>query len=67
MTEAMIDTVIREVKKKSNKDKIIKHIIDPLLCDISSRYYSYFIMTIIVLLLVVILLFAILILTVTKK
>ena len=67
ITDAMVDTLVKEVKKKSTREKIMKNVIDPLLCDISSRYYSYFIMTIIVLILIIILLISILILTVVKK
>ena len=63
MTDAVINNMIKEIKKKENKEKIMKHIIDPLLCDLSSRYYPYLVMIIITLLLIVILLVSILIMT----
>ena len=67
ITNTVIDTVVNEIKKKHNKERLIKYVIDPLLYNISSRYYSYFIMTIIVLVIFIILLISILILVVVKK
>jgi hypothetical protein len=67
ITGAMVNSLMKEVKKKSTREKIMKNVIEPMMCDISSKYYSYFIMTTIVLGLMVILLISILILTVVKK
>ena len=67
MTDAVLNSIVKELKKQENKEKIMNNIIDPLLCDLSSRYYPYFTMVIIVLLLIVILLVALLIVTVTYK
>jgi hypothetical protein len=60
VTNAIIDSVIKEIKKKNNKEKIMTNIIDPLVRDMSSRYYPYFIMLIIVMLIIIILLVSIL-------
>jgi fatty-acid desaturase len=67
ITNKLIKSIVKEFKKKQNKEKIMTYIINPILCDISKRYYSYFIFTIIVLTLVIILLISILVLTVVKK
>jgi fatty-acid desaturase len=67
VTDRLINLLVTEVKKKQNKEKIMKYVINPILCDISKRYYSYVIMSIIVLILVILLLISILVLTVVKK
>lgn len=64
ITDAAIDSVIREIKKKHTKEKIMSNIIDPLLLDMSSRYYPYFMMLIIVMLIIIILLVSILIINI---
>lgn len=61
VTDAVINNIIKELKKKETKEKIMKNIIDPLLYDLSSRYYPYLLTIIITLLLIVILLVALLI------
>ena len=66
-TSAILDGITKEIRKDENKQKIMENIIDPLLCDLSSRYYPYFMMIIIVLLLIVILLVAILVISVIGK
>jgi hypothetical protein len=63
-TNSLIDGVVKEFKKKEMKEKIIKHIIDPLMCDLSARYYPYFISIILFLILIIIMLATILILTI---
>lgn len=67
MTEALIDTVIKELKKKHNKEKIMKNIIDPLLCDLSTRYYPHFMSMIVILILMVVLLLSILIIMIASR
>lgn len=67
VTDALIDGIIKEIKKKHNKEKIMKNIIDPLLCDLSSRYYPHFMSVIVVLILMVILLLAILIICIFNR
>jgi hypothetical protein len=67
MTDAVIEGIIRELKKKETKEKVMKNIIDPLLCDMSSRYYPYFMMMIIILLIIIMLLITILIVNFTSR
>lgn len=67
LTNSMLDNVIKEIKKKKNKEKIMKNIIDPLLCDITNRYYPHFMTVTIILVLMVILLITILIMIVIQK
>lgn len=64
VTHAVLDGIIKEFKKKKTQEKIMKHVIDPVLCDISTRYYPYFLtmtvmLTIMIILLIIVLIFAI--------
>lgn len=61
MTDAVIDKIIRELKKKKTKEKIMTNIVDPLLCDLSTRYYPHFLIVTVILIIIVIMLLAILI------
>jgi pyridoxal/pyridoxine/pyridoxamine kinase len=63
-TDAVIDGIIKELKKKQTKEKVMKNIIDPLLCDMSSRYYPYFMMITVILIIIIVLLISILGMTV---
>jgi hypothetical protein len=67
VTNSVIDGIIKELKKKKTKDKIIKDIVDPLLCDLATRYYSHFLTIVIILFVIVLLLITILILTVLNQ
>jgi len=67
ITNSIIDGVIKELKRKRNKEKILKHIIDPLLYDLTSRYYHYFITIIIILVIMVLILISLLTMTVVDK
>lgn len=55
-----IDCFISEVKKKHNKDKIMKNIVEPIVEDINKRYYPHMI-TLTVLLVFIIVLLALLV------
>ena len=44
ITDNLLNSCIIEFRKENNKEKIFKNIIDPLLVDISLRYYPYFIL-----------------------
>lgn len=61
MTDTIIENIISELKKKKNRDKIIKNVIDPLLKDINERFYPHMLTGIIVMITIVILLIVILI------
>lgn len=63
MTDAVINRCIFEMRKKERREKIMTYIIDPLLADLSSRYYPFFILIVVVLILIVVLLVAILVMT----
>ena len=38
LTKNLIETFSKEVKKKDNKEKIMKHIIDPIVTELFVRY-----------------------------
>ena len=67
ITDSVIEGIIAELKKKETKEKVMKNIIDPLLRDMASRYYPYFMMMIVILLIIIILLVLILIINVTNR
>ena len=60
VTDSIINTIIDEIRKKENKEKIINGVFDPILTDISTKYYPYIIfffstlITIIILLILII-------------
>jgi len=62
ITNSAIDGIIKEINKKKTKEKIMKNIIDPLLCDLTVRYYPHFVTITFVLVVIIILLIAILVL-----
>lgn len=67
ITDSVIEGIIRELKKKETKEKVMRDIIDPLLYDMASRYYPYFIMMIVILVIIIILLVAILTVNITCR
>jgi len=67
MTDALIDACIKQLKKKETKEKIHKNVLEPILHDISSRYYPYFMIILTILILIVTLLCIILILMIVKN
>jgi hypothetical protein len=64
ITNTIIDGIIKEINKKKTKEKIMTNVIDPLLCDLSVRYYPHFVTITIVLTVIIMLLIAILIILV---
>lgn len=38
LTKNLIETFSNEVKKKDNKEKIMKHVIDPIVTELFRRY-----------------------------
>ncbi len=67
ITNNIMEEFINELKKKETKDKIFDGIINPLIRDISTRYYPYFILIIVVLVLIIVLLISILITMIVHK
>ncbi len=67
LTNAVIDGVIKEIKKKKTKEKILKNIIDPLICDLAVRYYPHFMTITIILIAIILLLISILVLIVLQR
>jgi hypothetical protein len=41
VTDNLINSFVDEVKKKKNRDKIMKNIVTPILNDIEDRYLPY--------------------------
>jgi hypothetical protein len=66
-TNGIIDEIIKEIKRKKTKEKIMKNIVDPLLCDLTTRYYPHFVTITIILIVIVLLLISILIMTVLQR
>ena len=67
ITNSVIDGIITEIKKKKTKEKIMRHIIEPLLRDLTIRYYPHLLTITIILVLMVLLLVSILIIIVVQK
>jgi hypothetical protein len=63
ITDGIVDGLIDEFQKKKTKDKIIKNIIDPLLCDIAEKYYPHVVTLMVILALMILLLISILIIS----
>jgi hypothetical protein len=66
-TDYILDMCIKEVNKKKTKEKIFKHIVDPLFLELSTRYYPYFVSIITTLIIIIILLGLILTMMVLDK
>ena len=64
VTNSILDLIIEEIKKTKTKEKIMENIIDPLLKDLSIRYYPHFIIITIALIMIIILLISILVINV---
>jgi hypothetical protein len=43
ITDNLISTLTTQVKKKKNRDKIMKNIVEPVLKDINNKYYPHYI------------------------
>jgi hypothetical protein len=57
----LINSFVNEVKKKKNKDKIMKNIIEPILNDINDKYYPHMLTLTILLSMIIILLLMVLV------
>lgn len=63
ITDEIVDNVVKEFQKKKIKDKIIKHMIDPILCDIAEKYYPHVVTLMVILALMILLMISILIIS----
>ena len=55
-TRNCINTIVHEIKKKDNRDKISNYIIKPLLSEMLSRCYPYIFSFLIIQLIIIVLL-----------
>lgn len=67
ITDGFLDAIIKELKKKKTKEKVMSNIIDPLLCDLTTRYYPHLITITVILVIMVLLLLSILILLILQR
>lgn len=61
LTDSIVNSFVDEIKKKSNRDKIMNGVIEPILSDINHRYLPYVMGFTILIVIVIILLILILI------
>ena len=67
ITDNIIDVVTRHVKKKKNRDKIMKTIIEPVLEDINRKYYPHFMALLSLLIIMTIMMIGLTIIVYTSK
>ena len=65
MTDNLINGFVDEIKKKKNRDKIMKNVVEPILSDINNRYFPHM-MTLTVLLALIIILLTLLLIANTR-
>lgn len=61
ITDGIINDFVDELKKEKHKNKIMKHVIEPILIDINNRYYPHMMGLTVLLSLIIILLILLLI------
>lgn len=61
MTDTLVNSFVDEMKKKKNRDKIMKNIVEPILNDINSRYFPHMMILTILIVIVIVLLLLLLI------
>jgi hypothetical protein len=61
MTDNLINSFVDELKKKKNRDKVMKNIVEPILNDINDRYFPHMMTLTILIILVIVLLLLLLI------
>ena len=67
ITNAFIDNVLKEFKKNDTREKLYIDIIEPVLCNITSRYYHYFLLIIVLLITIIILIIVLLVVILMYK
>ena len=67
MTDSLLTNISNEIKKKKNREKIMKHIIGPVLEDINKKYYPHFVSIISLFIMMILLLISLLILSIYTK
>ena len=55
-SNGLLNSCLKELKKKENRDKIMNDVIDPIVSDITCKYYPHFLLLTILQFLMVILL-----------
>jgi len=55
ITDEIVDGLVKEFQRKKIKDKIMKHMIDPILCDIAEKYYPHVVTLMTILTLIILL------------
>jgi hypothetical protein len=62
VTDNIVNGILCELKKKKNKDKIMKDLIEPIINDINERYYPHMlILTVLLSIIIILLLFLLLV------
>jgi len=56
LVDRIINDIVSETKKPSNRKKLMHHFINPVLQDINDKYFFYYIVIVILLIIIVILL-----------
>ena len=67
MTDSLLTNISNEIKKKKNREKIMKNIIGPVLEDINKKYYPHFVSIISLFIMMILLLISLLILSIYTK
>lgn len=63
ITDEIVDGLVKEFQRKKIKDKIVKYMIDPILCDIAEKYYPHIVTLMVLLALMILLMTSILIMS----
>jgi len=66
MTDNLVNSFVDEMKKKKNRDKIMKNVVEPILNDINNRYFPHMMILIILIVIVIVLLLLLLIFSNSK-
>ena len=66
VTDKIINSVINEFKKKENKEKLMKYVVDPLFIELYNKYYPYLIFIIAVIITIIVLLLSIILIIIFR-